>query len=274
MSWVEAFLGEDIGEGDITTLALVGDEAGTARVRANEMCVLAGLAEAAEVLEHLGLKVVPLAKDGETVEAQANVLSVEGPLRAILTGERVALNLLMRMSGVATATYDVVHACRKRNPAVRVAATRKTTPGFRRFEKKAVTLGGGDPHRFGLDDAILIKDNHIVAVGSIAEAVRRARKASFTKKIEIEVEDLAGAEEAAAAGADIVLLDNMSPAQAGKCAEAVRRIDRRIIVEASGGITPENAPDFAAAVDVISLGWITHSARSVQFTLDVLEVKG
>jgi len=274
MSWVDDFLREDVGEGDITTLALVGDEVGTARVRANEMCVLAGLAEAAEVLCRLGLKVTPLAKDGETVAAGANVLSVEGPLRAILTGERLALNLLMRMSGVATATYDVVHACRKRNPAVRVAATRKTTPGFRRFEKKAVALGGGDPHRFGLDDAILIKDNHLAVVGSITEAVRRARHVSFTKKIEVEVESREGAEEAARAGADIILLDNMSPTEAALCAEAARRIDGRVIIEASGGITPDNAPDFAEAVDVISLGWITHSARAVQFTLDVLEVKG
>jgi len=273
MSWVERFLHEDVGDGDITTLAIIGEETGTARVRANEVSVLAGLKEASEVFGHLGLKVVPLAQDGEEIAAGANVMSVEGPLRAILVGERLALNMLMRMSGIATATRAAVNSCRERDPSVRVAATRKTTPGFRRFEKKAVVLGGGDPHRYRLDDAILIKDNHLAVVGSITEAVKKAKAVSFTKKVEVEVEDIEGAEEAAAAGADIILLDNMSSQQAGRCAEVIRKIDERIIIEASGGITPDNAPDYAEAVDVISLGWITHSARATQFSLDVLEVR-
>ncbi len=137
-----------------------------------------------------------------------------------------------------------------------------------------MVLGGGDPHRNRLDDAILIKDNHLAVVGSITEAVRRTRKASFTKKVEVEVENQDEAEEAAKAGADVILLDNMAPREAGRCAEAIRRIDRRIVVEASGGIAPENAPDFAEAVDVISLGWLTHSARAMQYSLDVLEIRG
>ncbi|NLK25373.1 MAG: carboxylating nicotinate-nucleotide diphosphorylase [Euryarchaeota archaeon] len=273
MNWVESFLCEDVGQGDITTLALVGSETGTARIKTNEACVLAGLDEAIEIFRHLGIQAVPLAEDGDTVAAEASVLSIEGPLRAILTGERLALNMLMRMSGIATITQGIVHACRQRNPASLVAATRKTTPGFRKFEKKAVALGGGDPHRYGLDDAILIKDNHIAVVGSITESVKRAKKVSFTKKVEIEVEDLGGAEEAAKAGADIILLDNMSPEEARRCTEAVRRVNDRIIVEASGGITPENAPDYAEVVDVVSLGWITHSARAVHFSLNVLEVR-
>jgi len=274
MRWIEEYLQEDVGDGDITTLALIGNETGTARVMANEDGIVAGLEQAMEVFQHLGLKVTLLTRDGEPVSAGANIMSVEGPLRSILTGERLALNLLMRMSGIATATYNVVRACRERNPDIRVAATRKTTPGFRHFEKRAVVLGGGDPHRNRLDDAILIKDNHLAVVGSIAEAVRRARNVSFTKKVEVEVESLDEAEEAARAGADIILLDNMGPNEAGRCAEAVRRIDPRIVIEASGNITPENAPNYAENVDVISLGWITHSAKAMHFSLDVLEIKG
>lgn len=273
MRWVEKYLQEDVGNGDITTLALIGDEEGTARVKANEGGVVAGLEQAIEVFTHLDLKVTALVMDGEAVPAGANVLSIEGPLRSILTGERLALNFLMRMSGIATATSRIVQTCRERNPDIRVAATRKTTPGFRHFEKRAVVLGGGDPHRSRLDDAILIKDNHLAVVGSITEAVRRARKVSFTKKVEVEVESLDGAEEAARAGADIILLDNMEPKKAARCAEAIRHIDPRIVVEASGNITPENAPEYADAVDVISLGWITHSVRAMQFSLDVLEIR-
>ena len=201
------------------------------------------------------------------------MLSVEGDLKAILAGERVALNLVMRMSGIATATSDVLSACRARNPAVIVAATRKTTPGFRRYEKKAVVLGGGDPHRFGLYDAVLIKDNHLAVVGSITAAVKAGKGASFTKKVEIEVTSLEGAEEAARAGADIILLDNMSPGDAQTCCKAIKRIDRRIVVEASGGITPQTAPDYAAAVDVISLGWLTHSVKAADLSLDITAVR-
>ena len=162
---------------------------------------------------------------------------------------------------------------RKANGKTRVAATRKTTPGFRYYEKKAVILGGGDPHRYRLDDAILIKDNHLRVVGSVSGAVLRAKEASFTKKVEVEVESLGDAKVAAEAGADIILLDNMSPQQARECAEAIKTIDPRILVEVSGGITPESAPKYAeAGADIISLGWLTHSSRAVHFSLDVLEV--
>ena len=273
MSWVEDFLREDEGHGDITSQALLGDEVGIAVVRVNQACVLAGLEEAEEVFRHLGLAAFREARDGDEISGGAAVLRVEGRLKDILLGERLALNMLMRMSGIATATAEVVYTCRQRNPSVRVAATRKTTPGFRRFEKKAVVLGGGDPHRYRLDDAILIKDNHLAVVGSVTEAVRRAREVSFTKKVEVEVEDLLTAQEAARARADIIMLDNMSPAEAKRCAAAIKEIDARIVVEASGGITPSNAPDYAAAVDVISLGWLTHSPTAMHFSLDVLEVK-
>ncbi|MDW5561930.1 MAG: carboxylating nicotinate-nucleotide diphosphorylase [Methanomassiliicoccus sp.] len=273
MSGIEDFLREDIGQGDITSQALIGDRRGSARIVTRQECVIAGLEEAGEAFTLLGLLVTPLVRDGERVSAGTAVLAVEGGLCSILAGERVALNLLMRMSGIATTTNDVLTACRARNPGIIIAATRKTTPGFRRYEKRAVVLGGGDPHRFGLDDAVLIKDNHLVVVGGITAAVTAGRKVSFTRKVEVEVTSLDGAEEAARAGADIILLDNMSPGDALICSQAIKRIDRRIVVEASGGITPQTAPDYAAAVDVISLGWLTHSVRAADLSLDVTAVR-
>ncbi len=267
---MERFLEEDLGFGDITTDLLVEEKEGTAVIRANEDCVLAGLEEAAYVFSNLGARALPNGKDGDDISEGVCVLTIEGDVRHILYGERLALNLLMRMSGIATVTKEISSACRSVNPNCRVAATRKTTPGFRFYEKKAVVLGGGDSHRYRLDDAILIKDNHIVAVGSVGEAVRRAKAASFTKKIEIEVESLAQAEEAVRAGADIILLDNMSPDECGRVACAVRSMRGSVLIEASGGITPMNAPEYAKHVDIVSLGWITHSVRAIGFSLDML----
>jgi nicotinate-nucleotide pyrophosphorylase (carboxylating) len=273
MTRIQDFLREDIGEGDITTEALIGDQTGFGHVLAREKCVVAGLEEAAEVFSTLGLRTTLKAKDGELVSSGTEVLCVEGSLRGILTGERLALNFLMQMSGVATATRNVLLASRKKNPLIIIAATRKTTPGFRSYQKKAVALGGGDPHRNRLDDAILIKDNHLAVVGSITTAVDRAKKASFTKKVEVEVVDLEGAKEAAKAGADIILLDNMTPAQVKKCGQAIKKIDDRILVEASGGITPETAPAYAEGADIISLGWLTHSPKAINYSLDVEKIR-
>jgi len=199
------------------------------------------------------------------------VLEIDGPLKGMLAGERLALNFLMRMSGIATLTRAVVDSCRKANPNVVIAATRKTTPGFRRYEKKAVRIGGGDPHRFGLDDAFLIKDNHLTVVGSVFKAVRRAQSFSFGKKVEIEVEDLDSAKEASRAGADIIMLDNMTPAQAKECYLAIKGIDQRITVEVSGGITPKNAKAYAHYADVISMGALTHSAPAMHLSMHILQ---
>jgi nicotinate-nucleotide pyrophosphorylase (carboxylating) len=198
---------------------------------------------------------------------------LSGPLRQVLRGERVALNFLMRMSGIATMTRSLVEECQKVNSTVRIAATRKTTPGFRFYEKKAVRLGGGDPHRTRLDDGILIKDNHLTVVGSVTEAVTRAKTLSFSKKVEVEVETREQAEEAARAGADIIMLDNMSVTEAQHAFEAIKRIDKRVMVEVSGGITPQNAVSYARYADVISMGYITHSARAIQFSLHITSVE-
>ena len=206
------------------------------------------------------------------------LLEFDGPARSLLVGERVALNLVSHMAGIATATAEVVEKVRKTSPSTRVAATRKTTPGLRDLEKRAVELGGGDTHRLRLDDCVLIKDNHLKLLPSVSEAVHLARqRVSFTKKIEVEVRSHEKAEEAARAGADIIMFDNMDPS-------TIRESLRRLVgaglragrlFEASGGITAENAADYAAAgVDVVSLGSLTHSVRALDVKLEIMMTGG
>lgn len=264
------FLREDIGSGDITSeLLLSPDVRAVGTIFAKERCVLAGATEAAEVFTELGAEASLSVPEGTVVEKGYAVLVVKGPARAVLTGERLALNFLMRMSGIATLTNELLERCRKVNPNVKVAATRKTTPGFREFEKRAVSLGGGDPHRFGLDDAILIKDNHIALAGGVREALRKAKVASFTKKVEVEVENEKDAFVAAEEGADIVMLDNFEPEEGARVAGLVRRRRPGVVIEVSGGIRPDNIEQFASYADIISLGWLTHSVRSVDFSMSV-----
>ena len=263
------YLREDLGDGDITSEALIDGEVAVGQLICKEDCVLAGVREAEFLFAHQGLSVDVHYSDGSRIEIGSVVLTVRGDAGDIFKIERLALNILMRMSGIATLVSRLTETCRQVNPDVRIAATRKTTPGFRVFEKRAVTLGGGDPHRMALDDAVLIKDNHIQTVGGVAEALRRARRVSFSKKIEIEAQTREEAIEAAEGGADIIMLDNMTPEGARAVAEEVRAIKPNATIEISGGITPENAADYAAFADVISLGWITHSVRSVDFSLNV-----
>ncbi len=267
------FLREDVGYGDITTEAVVDpDITGVGKIAAEEDCVMAGVEEASELFAMLGLSVVQNIRDGERAEQGEVVMEVYGRLAPMLTGERLALNILMRMSGIATQTDRIVSAARGKNPNIRIAATRKTTPGFRYFEKRAVVLGGGDSHRMRLDDGILIKENHIEAAGGLEAAIKRAKeRASFSRKIEVEVTDLDMAERAARAGTDIIMLDNFSPEMAKKGYEAVKGIDRRIIVEISGGITQDTVTDYAPYGDVISLGALTHSVKACNLSMDILK---
>jgi nicotinate-nucleotide pyrophosphorylase (carboxylating) len=251
----------------------LSDERASAVIKVKEDCILAGLEEAKTIFEQLGLTTETVFLDGQEVLKGADVLRIEGLASAILSCERLGLNFLMRMSGIATQTKALVERCRKMNPHIRIAATRKTTPGFRYFEKKAVILGGGDPHRYRLDDAFIIKDNHLRIVGSVKEAVDRAKKGGFTKKIEIEVENLRDALEAVNAGADIIMLDNMTPKEAEETAKKIKEIKKSVIIEISGGITPNNIIDYAKFADVISLGWLTHSTKAVDFSLEIIEVK-
>jgi len=267
---IQDYLREDIGSGDITSELVVPSGAkARGRVVCKQDCVLAGCREALEVFASLGTEAEAVKEDGARVSKGETVLVVSGPARSVLAGERLALNFLMRMSGIATLTDDLVARCRRINPDVRVAATRKTTPGFREFEKRAVVLGGGDPHRSSLSDGILVKDNHIAVAGGVGEAVRRARSASFTRKVEVEVEDEGGALEAVEAGADIVMLDNFAPEQAKQLAAKLKAKNPLLLIEVSGGIKPDNIEAYAAAADIISLGWLTHSVRSGDFSMSV-----
>jgi nicotinate-nucleotide pyrophosphorylase (carboxylating) len=266
---VRAALVEDLGRaGDITTDAIVPAEArATTALVARQKGVLAGLD-----LALLAFRLVDPAiaarierRDGDLLSPGAVIAIIEGPARGILTGERVALNFLCHLSGVASATAGIVEAIRGQR--ARVVCTRKTMPGLRSVQKYAVRVGGGANHRFGLDDAVLIKDNHIAVAGGIRPAVERARAGvGHLIKIEVEVDTLAQLEEAMAVGVDAVLLDNMS---AEELRRAVSLVDRRAITEASGRITPATAPAIAASgVDLISVGWLTHSAAVLDIGLD------
>jgi nicotinate-nucleotide pyrophosphorylase (carboxylating) len=267
-------LEEDLGRaGDLTSNAIVPPEAQvTGRLTARRPGCIAGLEVAACTFRMLApdLTFAPHCRDGQSVEAGTVLADVHGSARAILAAERTALNFLCRLSGIATATHRLVEAVR--GFPTRVVCTRKTTPGLRALEKYAVRAGGGANHRFGLDDAVLIKDNHLVVAGSIAEAVRRVRSVTgHLVKVEVEVDTLEQLDEALACPIDAVLLDNMTPAQ---LAEAVRLAARRVLTEASGGITLEVARDVAAAgVDLLSAGWLTHSAPALDIGLDLPDLR-
>jgi nicotinate-nucleotide pyrophosphorylase (carboxylating) len=269
---VQAALAEDIGDGDATTLATVPETAtAKAVMRAREPLVVAGLdfAEAAFRELSAAVKIERLAKDGQRVNDGEILLKISGLARAILSAERVALNFVQRLSGVATLTAQFVDAI-KDTPA-QILDTRKTTPGWRRFEKYAVTCGGGRNHRLGLFDMVLIKDNHLAALrdaqpNAIVAAVRRAREKFPQLKIEVEADTLEQAGQAAAAGADIILLDNMNPVQLRL---AVQKVKGRAKTEASGGVNLAGVQTIAkTGVDFISIGALTHSAHAVDIGLD------
>ena len=268
----------DVGFEDITTEALV--ERGTvavADVIAREDGIIAGVDVAGIIAAEFGIEIERLKMDGDPVKAGEGVIILEGEASDILKIERTMLNLMMRMSGIATLTRSILERVRAVNPDVRIAATRKTTPGLQWFEKQAVKVGGGDTHRFRLDDCAMIKDNHIAIAGSVGDAVRRVKEhVSFTKKVEVEVERPGDAVLAADAGADIILLDNMNPVDVRKALEELESagLRDRVIVEASGGIKPENVDKYASTgVDVISMGFITTSAHPVDLSLEIRELK-
>jgi nicotinate-nucleotide pyrophosphorylase (carboxylating) len=266
---IEAALAEDLGPGDVTTEAIVPAGAkGEGVILAKAEGILAGLPIAGEVFRRVEREIqfAPQAQDGEPVAPGQVVARLAGPLRGLLTAERVALNFLCRLSGIATLTSRYVEAVAL-YPAV-ILDTRKTTPGWRALEKYAVRCGGGQNHRMGLYDMVLIKDNHIAAAGSLAEAVRRARASGAKLAIEVEVRTLEELEEALALGVERVLLDNMDLAT---LREAVKLARGRAKLEASGGITLENVAAVAATgVDYISVGALTHSAPALDLSLELL----
>ena len=272
---LKSFIAEDVGHGDITSNALIDrSEISEGRVVCKESAVIAGLEEAMLLLELANCTGKSSIHDGERVKADTSILTIRGPARGLLSIERTLLNLVSHMSGVATSTADLVSIASKAGGnRVRVACTRKTLPGLRYFEKRAVELGGGDTHRLRLDDAVLIKDNHLEFTNSIAYAVQTAKATvSFTKKIEVEVTSPDQVIEAAQAGADIILLDNMQPRDVVKSLASLKAegFRDRVLVEASGGITRENIASYAkTGVDVVSVGAITHSAKAIDMSVEI-----
>ena len=282
MNWLESggimaaigdFLAEDIGRGDITTNATVNREArGQGRFLAKEYLVICGL----EIAEGVFLSLDPdipemetIFADGDEVEEGTVFATLKGFADVLLTGERVALNLIQRMSGIATLTRAYVKAVEGTNASI--VDTRKTTPGLRLLEKYAVTTGGGRNHRMGLDDGVLIKDNHIALAGGVKEAVTAAKKmAGHLHKIEVEVTNWAQLREALAAGADILLLDNQSPEETAKLVQMARDINPNVLIESSGGMDLDRVRAYAeAGVDLISVGRLTHSARAVDISFKI-----
>ena len=269
------FLLEDARFSDVSSALIPESARGKATIIAKESGIVCGLVEIEALFDLLGCKLSPMKKDGDAVAKRDVVASVEGPVRAILLGERTALNLLMHLSGVATRTREFQAIIEKErvNPRCKVAATRKTIPGLRAMEKRAVVIGGGDTHRWSLDDMVMLKDNHLAYFENIETMIQQAKQAtSFSKKIEVEVTSVDDALKAARAGADIIMLDNMPFDDMRK---AVQQLDKaglrnKIILESSGNVEAATLPQHAkTGVDWISTSAITLKARPVDFSLEL-----
>ena len=265
---LERFIEEDVGADD-TSCTIVPDTWTHARIIAKEDGVLAGLEEAHQIFDYFGLKYSSQCNDGDHLRTGDTVSDIWGRAQDVLQAERLSLNFLCRMSGIATLTAR----CVAQASGVKVACTRKTTPGFRKFEKKAVRLGGGDSHRYNLSDTVMIKDNHIALMG-IEQAITAAKRAaSFTKKIEVEVSNAEDMLMAATRGADIIMFDNMQPDMIHRCIKALeaQQLRSRVVLEASGGIRPENISEYATTgVDVLSMGSLIHSAPWLDVSMNIL----
>lgn len=271
MDDIDYYILEDLGkDGDITSDSLFDDENAQAKIIAKEDCIIAGLKEIELVFKKFGAQTEKLVEEGELAKANAIVAKIRGPAKAILKGERLSLNILGRMSAIATETKKLVDICKPINPNVKIAATRKTTPGFRKFEKRAVEIGGGEQHRFGLFDAVMIKDNHIKIAGSVEEAIKKIKGKVKDKTIEIEVETEKDAIVAAKLNVDVIMLDNFNPKSGEITAKKIRQVNPKVIIEISGGINPNNIKNYASFADRISLGYITHSIKSKDFSLEII----
>ena len=269
---IGAFLSEDMGRGDITTQATVPrNTQGRGRFLAKETMVVAGIEAAEAVFAVLDpqMQIEAFVADGDEVEPGKVIARTQGFADVLLAGERTALNLMQRLSGIATLTRQYVKAIE--GTRAQIVDTRKTTPGLRMLEKYAVSIGGAKNHRYGLDDGVLIKDNHIALGGGVKQAVKKARQAvGHLHKIEIEVMSEEGLREAIGAGADIVMLDNQTPEQTAQLVKVARELDPRILLESSGGINLTNVREYAeAGVDLISIGALTHSARAMDISFKI-----
>ncbi|TGE34100.1 carboxylating nicotinate-nucleotide diphosphorylase [Desulfosporosinus sp. Sb-LF] len=269
---IDQALKEDIGTGDLSTRIFPENLTGLAKLYAKQEGVVAGLVLVEGVFGRIDprIQVNRLVKDGDTVKVGEGVLELAGPFCSILQGERTALNFLQHLSGIATATKRAVDLVE--GLPVRIVDTRKTLPGWRSLQKYAVRVGGGQNHRFGLYDAVMLKDNHLAAAGGLTEAVERIRaQVGHMTKIEVECETIEQVKEAIFCGVDVIMLDNM---EIEEMREAVRYIDKRTIVEASGGMGEERLRAVAeTGVDLISIGALTHSVKALDFSLDLGEIK-
>lgn len=271
MDEIDVYLKEDLGDkGDITSQSLLTDEKVKGKILCKQNCIVAGLEESKKTFEKLGVKIKFNVKDGDKIKKGWIVAEVTGSALAILKGERLALNFIGRMSGIATETKKIVDKCKKINPNINIAATRKTTPGFRKFEKKAVVIGGGKPHRFGLYDAIIIKDNHIKIMGSVENAIQKIKNKIKDEPIEIELQNEKEAITAAKLNVDVIMLDNFTYKNAKITSEKIKKINPKILIELSGGINQKNISDYASFSDRISLGYLTHSIKSIDFSLEII----
>ena len=274
---LKALLAEDVGQGDVTVSAVIPRGLVVkAEVVAEENGVVAGIEEALTLAQAVGLETKAHVADGEEIKNKQVLITINGDAQTILTVERTLLNLLSRMSGIATQTATLQAKLQNAGMKTKIAATRKSAPGLLYFDKKAVTIGGGDTHRLHLDDMILIKDNHLALVGGVEAAIKKAKaEASFTKKIEVEVTNDTDAQKAAKAGADIIMLDNFSPTRAKATREKLRKAGfSNMLLEVSGGITSENLLEYAQAeVDIISVGALTHSVKALDISLEIAKPK-
>ena len=269
------FLREDIGQGDLTSEYVVDKDLKSSSfiICKSELAVVAGLEEAQTIFDICKCDSKVLVKDGDVVNNGCKVMTIKGRARSILKAERTALNLIMRMSGIATDTKKFVNIARTVSKDIRITGTRKTAPGLRFFDKKSIELGGGYAHRNTLDEMILIKDNHLAVTNSIREAISMARQnAGKNIMIECEVSDTKSAVEAIKSGADIIMLDNFSPQQAQKTISYLKKsgLRKKILVEISGGVTLSNIKEYAYALpDMISVGSLTHSSKSIDFSMEM-----
>lgn len=271
LSYLLRFLEEDGPFGDVTSEAVIPKDLNAkAVIMAKQEGTIAGVEEAKALFEYFGAKVEVRKRDGEAVKRDDIILKLEGNARSILLVERTALNVMGRMSGIATEVRRLVEKMRAVNPRVRIAGTRKTL--LKPLDKRAILIGGGEPHRFSLSDAILIKDNHLALV-SLEEAIKRAKSFSIYKVVEVEVENLEDALRAAKLGADVIMLDNMTPEQVEEILKALKRegLREKVKIEVSGGITEENIQDYAKLdIDIISLGALTHSVKNFDVSLEIV----
>lgn len=270
---IERFLQEDISNGDVTSdLFIDSNSISNAQILSREPGILSGRKELTQIFDHFKIKSDWLFQDGGYFDSNTEIVKLHGLSKSLLLSERVSLNLLGHMSGIATSTNHAVTITKKISPNTNISATRKTLPGLRKYEKYSVIVGGGLPHRYDLNEMILIKDNHYKLITNLKESINAARdKIDSNKKIELEVDSLESALNAVDLDVDIILLDNMTPEDISKFISKIKSISKPPLTEASGGINLSNLESYASTqVDIISMGMLTHSSKSIDFSLQIL----